>query len=119
MTAPIRPPLVAALQDLADQLTAAGVRTGLDRQKMAVPGGWLRPDAITGPTNLAGDMRARCSLLLAVPKSGDAEALADLCRLLDKALTVIDPDDDTDTSVVLSVRDNALPAFRLVVDVDY
>lgn len=112
--------LVPALKDLCRVLTAAGVAASLDRATMKVPGAWVHPDTVA-PYTLAADhgpARTRVSVLLVAPASGDGEALADLCRLLDKALTVLDPDDDVDTSVVLPVRNNPLPAFRLVVDVE-
>ncbi len=113
--------LVPALKALAAELTAAGIPTSLDRQTMRVPGAWVRPDTVTA-TSLAGDTgpaRSRVSVLLACPTQGDAEALADLSRLLAKALTVIDPDEDVDTSVLLTIRSNTHPAFRLVVDLDF
>lgn len=113
--------LVPALKDLAQLLTTAGVPASLDRSTMRVPGAWVRPDTVT-PLSLAGETgpaRARVSVLLVAPLEGDAEALADLCRLLSKALTVLDPDDDVDTSVLLTIRTNAHPAFRLVVDLDF
>lgn len=119
MTAPLPvPPLVAACRNLAALLKTAGVPASLDRDRLQVPGAWVRPDTVSGPVNLAGESTARVSVLLVAPASGDAEALADLCRLLDKALTVITPDEDVDTSVALPLRGNTLPAFRLVVDLD-
>jgi hypothetical protein len=110
--------LVPALEGLRDLLIAAGVRASLDRATLPVPGAWVRPDSTAG-YSLAGDGRARVSVLLVCPQNNkDSESLRDLTRLLDKALTVIDPDDDVDTSVVLPVGQNNLPAFRLVVDLD-
>jgi hypothetical protein len=109
--------IVPACQGLADALTAAGVPATLSRGALRVPGAWVRPDSTTA-VNLAGDGRARVSVLLVAPQAGDAEALTDLCGLLDAALTVIDPDDDVDTSVVLPIGNNPLPAFRLVVDLE-
>jgi hypothetical protein len=108
--------IVPALQDLADLLTEAGVRATLDRRNLEVPGAWVRPDS-AGPYTL-GAAKARASVLLVAPQAGDREALEDLCGLLDDALTVIDPEEDVDTSVVLPHNGNALPAFRLVVDLD-
>lgn len=111
--------LVPALQELADALTAAGVPATLSRSNLRVPGAWIRPDTATVHT-LAGGGRVRASVLLVAPgaNANDGEALDDLCGLLDAALTVLDPDDDVDTSVVLPVGSNALPAFRLEVDLD-
>lgn len=111
--------LVPALKSLCAQLTAAGVPASLDRATMKVPGAWVRPDTTSGDDNLRDSSStgtARVSVLLVAPTAGDAEALADLARLLDKTLAVIDPDDDVDTSVVLPIRSTNHPAFRVVVD---
>lgn len=113
--------LVPALKGLCELLASAGVPASLDRSTMRVPGAWVRPDTVTA-TSLAGETgpaRSRVSVLLVAPQEGDAEALADLARLLSKALTVIDPDEDVDTSVLVTIRTNAHPAFRLVVDLDF
>lgn len=112
--------LVPALKALCSELAAAGVPASMDRATMRVPGAWVRPDTahaftLAGPD---GSARARVSVLLVAPTAGDAEALADLCRLLDRALTVLNPDDDVDTSVILPVRSNNHPAFRVVVDLE-
>lgn len=113
-------PIQAACQALADSLTAAGVPATLSRGSLEVPGAWVRPDTASGTATLAGWSldSARASVILVAPQAADAEALGDLEGLLVKALTVIHPDDDVDTTVVLPHRGNPLPAFRLVVDLD-
>jgi hypothetical protein len=108
--------LIPACQGVADALTAAGVPATLNRTSLQVPGAWVRPDTVARFTLRGGT--ARLSVLLVVPQAGDLEALEDLMGVLEKALTVIEPDDDVDTSVVLPHNGNALPAFRLVVDVN-
>lgn len=108
--------IIPACQDLADTLTAAGVPATLNRTSLQVPGAWVRPDTAGRATLRGGTTRA--SVLLVVPQAGDLEALGDLVDLLDKVLEVLDPDGDVDTSVVLPHNGNALPAFRLVVDLD-
>lgn len=114
--------IVPACQSLADRLTAAGVPATLSRGALRTPGAWVRPDLATVVhATLAGDAYGlRASVLLVAPDAGakDKEALTDLVGLLEKALTVLDPDDDVDTSVVLPHNGNMLPAFRLVVDLD-
>lgn len=107
--------LVPALRNLAGLLTAAGVPAGLDRSTMTVPGAWVTP-ATARQVTLSGAGRARAHVLLVTTAGNDSEALEGLSGLLDRALTVISPDEDVDTSVVLSVRNNSLPAFRLAVD---
>lgn len=111
--------IVPACQELADALTEAGVKATLSRDRLQVPGAWVRPDTVTGFT-LGGAGTARVSVLLVAPAAGsnDREALADLSRLLDRALTVITPDEDVDASVVLPHQNNNLPAFRLVTEID-
>lgn len=108
--------LIPACQYLADRLTAAGVPSTLDRRTLQVPGAWVRPDT-AGRATLRGGT-ARVSVLLVCQQSNDGEALEDLVALLEDALTVIDPDEDVDTSVVLPHNGNNLPAFRLVVDLE-
>lgn len=109
--------LIPALRVLAEAITAAGVPTRLSREAATVPGGWLRPDTIE-ETDLAGGGTAHCSLLIFTQAAKDEEVLADLASMLDKCLTVLTPDDEVDTSVVISVRNNSLPAFRVPVDID-
>lgn len=107
--------LVPACEDLAARLTAAGVPATLDRSALRVPGAWVMPST-AAPLTLSGSGTCRVNVLLVVPEGGDLEALKDLQRLLVKALTVIDPDEDVDTSLVFPLNNNSLPAFRLVVD---
>ncbi len=109
--------IVPTCQGLADALTAAGVPATLDRARLAVPGAWVTPGTVPVGT-LSGAAQLRASVLLVVPAGGDLAALTGLAKLLDKALTVLTPDDDVDTSVVLPHNGNALPAFRLGVDLD-
>lgn len=109
--------LVPALEELAQELTAAGVRATTDRGRLSVPGAWVTPGT-AATRSLAGDGRARVSVLLIAPASADLEALKTLCGLLDLTLGVIRPAEDVDTSVLFP-RPNAdpLPAFRVAVDV--
>jgi hypothetical protein len=111
--------IVPACQDLADQLTAAGVPATLSRSTLRIPGAWVMPATATRLT-LAGAGTVRVNVLLVAPSAGnkDQEALEDCQGLLVKALTVFDPDEAVDTSVVFPHNNNALPAFRLVVDLD-
>jgi hypothetical protein len=109
--------LVQALEELAQRLTDAGVRATVDRARLSVPGAWIMPMTAREERLDRGGM-VRVSVLLVAPQSSDLEALKTLCGLLDLALEVIDPDEDVDTSVVLPVNDNPLPAFRLVVDLN-
>lgn len=108
--------IVPACQDLADRLRSAGIETTLSRKDLQVPGAWVRPDSASRFTLRGGT--ARTSVLLVVPQAGDEEALTDLVGLLELALQVIEPDDVVETDVVLPHNGNALPAFRLVVDLD-
>lgn len=109
--------IVPACQELADLLTAAGVPATLDRADLRVPGAWVTP-GLARPRTLAGAGQVDVSVLLVSKAAGDQVSLSVLADLLSKALTVIDPDEDVDTSVVLPHNNNALPAFRLVVALD-
>lgn len=113
--------LPAAMEQLVTLLRGAGLPADTDRMRMKIPGAWVRPDTVTSYT-LAGEggpARSRVSVLLVAPQEGDAEALADLSRLLAKALTVLSPDEDVDTSVAVPIRNNMHPAFRLTVDLEF
>lgn len=109
--------IVPALQDLRDQLTAAGVPASLDRARMQVPGAWVTPASVGGFT-LSGAAELTAAVLLVAPAGGDEAPLTVLTGLLERAMTVLTPDEDVDTSVVLSVRSNSLPAFKLAVTID-
>jgi hypothetical protein len=70
---------------------------------------------------LAGSATLHAQVLLVAPAAGDWEPVQILSGLLDKVLAAIDLEEDeagllVDTSVVLSVRSNPLPAFRLTTD---
>lgn len=126
--------LVPACQELADALTAAGVPATLNRADLQVGAGngrrggaWVRPDSFSTGQTLAGGGTARVSVLLVAPAAKDKEALQDLAALLELALPVLTElgtlvpaaeDEDVDTTVLLNVRNNNLPAFRLAADLD-
>lgn len=110
--------LLPACQELADLLTAAGVPATLNKDRLETPGAWITPGKARGARTLAGGGVVEVSVLLVVPAAKEAEALKGLGRLLELALTVIDPDGAVDTSIVLPHNNNALPAFRLPVNLD-
>lgn len=109
--------IVTTLQGLCDSLTAAGVPASQDRARMQIPGAWVTPASI-GHWTLDGAGVITAAVLLVVPAAGDVESLEALAGLLDKTLAVLTPDEDVDTSVVLNVRNNSHPAFRLAVLID-
>ncbi len=109
--------LVPACQSLAALLTQAGVPASLNRADVRVPGAWFAPET-AGQVTLSGAGRARVAVYLVTQPAGDLEVLKDLTAQLEAALTVIDPDEDVDTSVVINIRRNTVPAFRLLVDLD-
>jgi len=107
--------IVPTLEDLAALLTSAGVRAGLERSQLEVPGAWVTPASV-GDYTLDGEAHTiTTAVLLVAPAGGDLAPLKVLTGLLAKAETVISPDEDVDTSVVLNVRNTPLPAFRLTV----
>jgi hypothetical protein len=116
--------IVPALEDLVAQLEAAGLHATATKARLRVPGAWVTPAHVDVVATLRGlgPATLRAEVYLVAPAQGELEALADLAGLLELALTVIDPDDDdghaVDTSVVVPHNNNALPAFRLVVDLD-
>jgi hypothetical protein len=113
--------LVPALQGLADLLTAAGVPASLDRAKVNPRGAWITAETI-GVTQLDGSGVLRAHVFLVAPTGADdLTKLTILAGLLSKALTVLTPDEDVDTSYTVSLPHTpsaAFPAFRLVTDID-
>lgn len=110
--------IVPVLEELVADLESAGVHASTDRTRVRAPGAWVTAST-AGPSTLDGSGTMRAHVLLVAPDTGDAAALATLAGLLDKALAVLDPDEDVDTSVVLPLPTGSThPAFRVTVDLD-
>lgn len=73
-------------------LTAAGVPTTADVEKVRVPGAWLRHTGFT--FDRLGGFTHRTQLHLVVADNGYLRARDALIELLNKALPVVQPDED-------------------------
>jgi hypothetical protein len=103
---------------LRNALAGAGISASLEPGDVEPPGAWVRVQSMTMVT-LADVWSVRFQVYLVAPDVGALEAWDVLSGLLDRALTVIEPDEpvNTATSVVLPHTPNQpLPAFLLVVD---
>lgn len=106
---------------LRNALAGAGISASLDPDTVDVGNGggaWVRIPTME-PLTLAGAWTVRFQVYLVAPAVGALEAWDVLSQLLDRALTVIEPDEpvNTATSVVLPHTPNQpLPAFLLTVD---
>ena len=108
----------AALQLRSALAGEAGIPASLDPDSVQVPGAWIRVQRVT-PTTLGGGATVRLQVHLLAPAVGTLEAWDLLSELLDKALTVIDPDEPVNTAanvVLPHTPTQPLPAFVLVVD---
>jgi len=116
--------LLAAAAGLVADMKACDppVTATLERDQVHPPGVWVTPQTVDILT-LSGGAVARFHLHLVVPASGDAVSHKQLAELLDR---LTDPDgpcafvpaEPVDTGWALVVRENALPAYRLAIDVD-
>ena len=111
--------LLNACDALAAELTAAGVRTSVERAKVTTPGAWLYPREVE-ITTLDGGGTALVDLVLVVGDHGDRTALSGLEDLLELALTVeaVDLAEPVDTSYALTLTGPPLPAFRIATHID-
>lgn len=113
------------LTRLRDDLNGAGVRASLDPATVQVPGAWVTPRTITDLT-LGGYGTLTAHVWLIAPDVGTLEALDLLNGLLDAALPIVQPVTsegdslDLGTSLILPANPNtALPAFRIITELDY
>jgi len=116
------PRLGRAVRDLAvalrAELAGAGIPTDLDPGAVPVPGAWLSIRQVT-PLTLGEGWEVRFHLYLVVPDAGALEAWDGLSGLLDKALTVVEPDEPINTSTAITLPHTPtqpLPAVLIVVD---
>lgn len=105
-----------ALAGLLAVLESAGVPASLNVGQVQPPGAWVTPRTIT-PERLDGGGQLRTYVYLIVSDTDAAQAVINLGQLLDKALTVIDPDEAVSTAEAVALPDSPpLPAYRLTVD---
>jgi hypothetical protein len=110
------------LTRLRDALNGAGVPTSLDPATVQVPGAWITPRTITDLT-MGGHGTLTAHVWLIAPDVGVLEALDILNGLLELAVPIAGPvtseGDSLDVGTSIILRDVALPAFRIITELDY
>jgi hypothetical protein len=102
-------------------LAGAGIPTAVDPDQVDVGkrgGAWVRALSMEAAT-IDDTWEVRYEVYLVAPAVGVLEAWDILSALLDRALTVIDPDEPVKTAVSVTLPHTPtqpLPAFLLVVD---
>jgi hypothetical protein len=114
--------LSAALGDLVDTLSAAGVPATLRPGEIPVPGAWVSARELE-VLSLGGGLRVTCHVWLVVPDAEEDTALAALDPLLAAALAVLPVDTTTGDVVQLAstlvVREEGpLPAIQITTTLD-
>lgn len=105
--------LVAARDELLEQLNVAEVPTTTVPGEVRTPGGWLTIDSME-PVNVAGTWRVECSLYLVCAATDELRALELLGDLLDKVCEVRRPAGPVRAArVVLPSSSTPLPALRV------
>lgn len=98
------------LQELASEITAAGIPTTMDPRNLDAPGAIVELAEI-GPDNLlCGDYAATANVYLLAPDNGRVEATATLLSMYDKVKHLT----TGATTIDLALPDTApLPALKL------
>lgn len=104
----------AEIEALCTDLTAAGVNTTADVEKIRVPGAWVRHTGFS--LDRLGGFTHKVQLHLVVPDNGYLRARDALLDLLNLALPVVEPDEDPYFQGLQI--DNSKPLPGLVVPVD-
>lgn len=105
------------VQDLCEQLTAAGVPAVTDPSDISLPGAWVTVEEIR-VLNLAGNLRLSCAVYLVTGDRDHRRALEGLAALYNLACTVFRPDGPTRTQGLLlpEAPTQPMPALRLPVN---
>lgn len=108
--------MTAAVKELTDAIESAGVPASTVVAEVRVPGAWVSPRTMTVET-LSGGGTLRCHVYLIAGDVTADQALKELGGLLDKALTVVDPDEPVDMAQAVALPDTPpMPAYRLTID---
>ncbi|MFS0396153.1 hypothetical protein ACL1A3_10265 [Corynebacterium striatum] len=109
--------VLADLRQLAQALSAAGVKTAIDPGRVTVPGAWITARSITGG-RVTGDRTYSFDLYLISPRVDTVRALGILDTLLEQATGAIGGIiTDSDLGTQISLPDQpGLPAFHLTLE---
>jgi hypothetical protein len=109
----------ARLQQLVDQLAAAGLDAALDARDVNPPGVLVTGADVTPAVKLSGNDRLNASVILFARDTGDANAYADLSDLYRRVVPVLGPSRTTDPAPferrTLPDNPTPLPSLRLTV----
>lgn len=107
----------AAVAAIVDELKTAGVAATAEPNVLNPPCAWVTARSVSHDLFVGGGT-VHLEVYLIAPDNGTSQALRTLTDLLDRALTVLDPDGDTDLSAAVTIPGTAaaLPAFKLSVD---
>lgn len=104
--------LTAALDALADRLTAAGVNASTDPTQIDVPGAWVTVETLN-PERLGGDFTVTAAIYLIARDTGHTPALADLSTMLARTAEIVTAIGETrPDTVALPGFAGPLPALR-------
>lgn len=111
--------IVGALEAIANDLRAQGIRANVDPVKLNPPGALIRPAAVAH-TRLGGCGELTVEVVLIAPDRPPAQAHAQLAEMLTTALHVIDPTEATVTNEAVKLTDSGqpLPAYRITTTVE-
>lgn len=104
--------MLEALEDLAQQLTAAGIPADIDPARVPVPGAWVAAEEMQVVT-LDGTQQLHVDVHLIVPDNGTRAALEQLQTMLATALSVIDPRAAVTLDATVKTPGGVLPAFTI------
>lgn len=103
-------PVVAALK-------SAGLSANADPSKLNPPCAWVTPASVE-QTYLDGGGELTCDVWLITADTGVFDSYVSLERMLEKALTVLDPDGEITLNTGIELSDGAvLPAFKFPIQV--
>jgi hypothetical protein len=109
----------AALQQIADALTAGGVPAAVDPRDVTIPGAWVQ--RVWRAQDLLGDaVTLRIRVLLVSPDVGAWDALGHLDAMYDLAYRVVPPNTGTpalDRTVLLPGSSTPYPATSIEADI--
>lgn len=109
----------AALDEFTAALTEAGLRAESEPKRLNPPCAWVTARSITHEY-LDGTGTLNVYVYLIAPDTGTANALGQLTRMMNTALGVFTPTEDTSTAervAVATVSNLPLPAYRMATEI--
>ncbi|WP_024794196.1 hypothetical protein [Tomitella biformata] len=109
----------AVIGGVIDELKSAGLSATAEPADLNPPCAWVAVDKVEHSL-LCGGGVVRVRIYLIAPDVGTMQAHRTLSEMLDKALTVIDPDQDTvlDEGIRLPAGGGPLPAYMVTAEIE-